>query len=163
MFLPLLMKNNSGYYTWFNVQNAGSISATVFITYSDGTTTNAGIAAGASHTFDQSTESHPGPATFSASATSSQPMVVAVMEENSSTLFAYSGVPSGSTNPVMPLINANNSGYITGIQIQNTGGSSTDVTVSYTHSTVGTDCTETQTITSGQSKTFALAAFAEWR
>jgi hypothetical protein len=82
------------------------------------------------------------------------------MEENPSTMFAYSGVTGGVTNPVIPLVNANNSGYVTGIQIQNVGGSSTDVTLSYTHSAAGTDCAETQTVPAGQSKTFALAAFA---
>jgi len=158
--IPLLMKGNSGYNTWFNVQNTGSSNATVNVSYSDGASVGPiTILPGASHTFDQSTETHSS-SVFSAIVTSDQPVVVAVIEENSATMFAYGGVSSGTTNPVMPLINANNSGYITGIQIQNTGGSSTDVTVSYTPSTAGTACTETQTIPAGQSKTFALYAFA---
>jgi hypothetical protein len=59
----------------------------------------------------------------------------------------------------MPLVNMNNGGYVTGIQIQNIGPSSTDVTVSYTPTYAGTACTETQTIPSGESKTFALYVF----
>jgi len=75
-------------------------------------------------------------------------------------MFAYTGFMAGSPNPVMPLVNANNNGYVTGIQIQNIGTQPTDVTLSYTPSAAGSACTETQTIPAGQSKTFALAAFA---
>jgi hypothetical protein len=60
----------------------------------------------------------------------------------------------------MPLVNANNSGYFTGIQIQNMGPSSTNVTVSYTPGLAGSPCLETQTIPSGDSRTFALTAFS---
>jgi len=160
MLIPLLMKSNAGYSTWYNVQNTGSADATVNVTYSDSTTGGPiTIKPGAAHTFDQSTETHSA-AVFSATISSDQGVAIAVIEENPSTMFAYSGFTGGATNPVMPLVNANNGGYITGIQIQNAGGSSTDVTVGYTHSAAGTDCTETQTIPAGQSKTFALGAFA---
>jgi hypothetical protein len=75
-------------------------------------------------------------------------------------MIAYSGLVGGSPNPVMPLINFNSAGYITGIQIQNTGATATEVTVSYTAVPgLGTDCTETQTISAESSATFALAAF----
>jgi hypothetical protein len=157
--LPLLMKANGGYNTWFNVQNTGSSDASVSVAYSDGATAGPlTVKPGAAHTFDQATETHSA-AVFSASITSSQAVAVAVIEENPSTMFAYSGFAGGVTNPVMPLVNANNGGYITGIQIQNTGGSATNVTVSYTPSAAGTACTETQSISAGQSKTFALGAF----
>jgi hypothetical protein len=91
--------------------------------------------------------------------TSDQPVAASVIEESSTIMFAYSGFTGGSTNPILPLINANNSGYVTGVQILNTGGSDTSVTVSYTPSFAGTACTETQMVPAGQSKTFALAAF----
>ena len=71
-----------------------------------------------------------------------------------------SAAVTAATNPVMPLINANNSGYITGVQIQNAGTQATNVTVTYTPSVAGTACTETQTIQPGASNTFTLAAFA---
>jgi hypothetical protein len=157
--LPLLMKANGGYNTWFNVQNTGSIDATVNVAYSDGTAAGpVTIKPGAAHTFDQATETH-SLAAFSANVTSTQAVAVSVIEENASTLFAYSGFVAGATSPVIPLVNANNGGYVTGIQLQNTGGSPTDVTMSYTPSAAGTACTETQTIGAGQSKTFALGAF----
>jgi hypothetical protein len=91
--------------------------------------------------------------------TADEPIVVSVMEVGATTLFGYSGFTGGSTDIAMPLINANNSGYITGVQIQNMGGASTQVTVSYTPSTAGTACQETQTIAANSSATFALTAF----
>lgn len=157
--LPLLMKNNSGYNTWFHLQNTGTSDANVTINYSDGTSTTATIKPGSAKLFDQSTETHTA-AVFSANITSSQPVAAAVIEENPATMFAYTGFQSGTTDPVMPLINANNSGYVTGVQIQNIGSSQTDVTLTYTPSSAGTACAETQTIPAGQSKTFALAAFS---
>ena len=36
--LPLVMCNNSGFDTWFNIQNAGASDATVTVTYTPGTT-----------------------------------------------------------------------------------------------------------------------------
>lgn len=157
--LPLLMKNNAGFNTWYNVQNTGSSDASVTVNYSDGASKSATIGPGAAFTFDQSTETHSA-AVFSATITSDQPVAATVMEESSSIMFAYSGFGAGSTDPVMPLINANNAGYLTGAQIQNIGASSTDVTVSYTPSADGTACTETQTIPAGESKTFTLGVFA---
>lgn len=157
--IPLLMKGNSGFNTWFNVQNTGASDASVTVNYSDGTSANKTVKPYASQTFDQATETH-GVKVFSANVSSTQPVAVTVIEEDSKTMFAYNGFLGASTNPVMPLVNTNNSGFTTGIQIQNSGGSSTNVTVSYTPSSAGTACTETQTVPAGQSKTFALGAFA---
>lgn len=157
--LPLLFKNNSGYDTWFNVQNAGSAAASVSIAYSDGTTAGpVTIQPGAAHTFDQSTETHTS-AVFSGVVTSDQPVAVAVIQESADVMFAYTGFASGTPNPVIPLVNTNNVGYITGIQIQNTGATATDVTVEYTP-VVGTACSETRTIAANSSSTFALLAFS---
>ena len=157
--LPLLMKGNSGYNTWFNVQNAGSADATVSVAYDDGVTNSAVIKPGAAATFDQVTEAHPGKV-FSGIVTSDQPIAATVIEENPDIMFAYSGFIESSKAPIFPLINANNSGYVTGISIQNAGSTATTVTVSYKASTAGTACTETQTIAAGKSGLFALNAFA---
>ncbi|MEZ4657500.1 MAG: hypothetical protein R2911_08010, partial [Caldilineaceae bacterium] len=56
--LPLLNKGNSGFDTWFSVQNAGSDDATVNVAYSDGSSNTATIKAGAAHTFFQDQETH---------------------------------------------------------------------------------------------------------
>lgn len=161
VLLPLLLKNHgaSRSNTWFKVQNTGNATANVTVNYSDATSANATIPVGASRLFDQSTETH-NVSSFAGEVTSNQPVAVAVIQENTSTMFAYSGFSGGSTNPVMPLINANNNGYITGVQIQNGGNTDTQVTVSYTPAVAGTACTETQTIPAKQSRNFALSAFA---
>jgi len=163
VLVPLLMKGNGGYNTWFNVQNTGSLEATVNITYSDGTSiTNQKIPPGAAKTFDQSTETHSAKV-FSAIITSDQPVAATVIEENPDVMFAYSGFTQAQavTNPVIPLVNANNAGYHTGITLQNSGGTDTTVTLSYTPSGPGngTACTETQSITAGKNATFAFSSF----
>lgn len=159
--LPLLMKGNSGIDTWFSVQNVdSSADATVNVAYSDGTTAGpVTIKAGASYVFDQAAETHP-VKVFAASVTSTTDIAVVVVEETpANLLYAYTGFVGGTTAPVMPLINSNNGGNFTGVQIQNAGGTDTEVTVSYTPSFAGTACTETQTIAAGASATFALFAF----
>jgi hypothetical protein len=156
--IPLLMKNNFGYNTWMKVQNVGTGSTTVNVAYSDGTSASRTIAQGASDTFNQADETHSA-AVFAATITSGQPVVATVIEEDPATMFAYNGFSAGSTRPVMPLVNANNFGVITGIQLQNGGGAASTVTVSYTPAGAGAACSETQTINAGQSATFALSAF----
>jgi hypothetical protein len=132
------------------------------VNYSDGTSTSASIPQGASKTFYQSQENHP-QKVFSAIITSNQPLVGAVIQERSDNILAYTAFTGGATNPIFPLVNANNSGIRTGIQIQNVGTQDTSVTVSYTPaagSGNGSACTETKTIPgNGQSKTFAFVMF----
>lgn len=162
VLLPLLMKNNSGYSTWFHVQNTGNAATNITVNYSDGTVASYNnLAPGQAHKFDQLTEPHANGWVGSATVTASdgQTIVATVVEVGPTTLFGYDSFTGGSTNPVMPLVNANNSGYVTGIQIYNSGSQGTDVTVSYTPSLAGTACTETQNIPAGQSATFAYYAF----
>lgn len=159
--IPLLMAGNSGYNTWFSVQNTGGTTTDIHVDYSDGTKADkTGVLAGAAVIFDQSTESHT-LKVFSGKVTSptSVPLAATVVEENTSIMFAYSGFTAGSTSVVIPLINSNNAGYVTGTQIMNTGATATDVTVSYTPSLAGTACTEKQTIAAGASATFTLYPF----
>jgi hypothetical protein len=161
VYVPLLMKANSGYNTWFNVQNAGTAPTTVSITYSDGVTASCpNLQPGAACTLDQSTEAHASGWVGSGEVSADQNLAVTVMEVGPTTLFAYSGFTGGSTDVAMPLVNANNAGFVTGIQIQNMGATPTQVTLSYTPSTAGSPCAETKTIPAGQSVTFAIRAFA---
>jgi hypothetical protein len=78
------------------------------------------------------------------------------------TVMASAGFPDGATDALIPLVNSNNAGFKTGIQIQNIGAADTNITLSYTAIPgSGTNCTETWTgIQPGQSRTFALYAFA---
>jgi hypothetical protein len=152
--LPLIMCNNSGYNTFFNVQNTGSSVANVTINYIPGSSGTAQsesttIQPGAAKTFDQATGSATkncsqlqggnGKFVGSATITSDQPVVASVIELNSTTnktMLAYNGFPSGSSTVAAPLLMANNSGYYTSINLQNAGSLSTTVTISYTLNTV---------------------------
>lgn len=164
--LPLLFANNFGYYTWFNVQNtSASEDATVNVSYSDGTSEGPiVIGPGQSYTFDQADETHT-EAVLAGTITSDEPIVATVMEVGPSgqpMLFGYNGFTSGSTNPVMPLVQSNNFGFTTGIQVQNTGGTSTEVTLTYSPSDAGSSCTDTKTIAPGDSETFGLQDSCIW-
>jgi hypothetical protein len=163
VYLPLLMKGNYGYNTFLSVQNTGSAATNVTVTYSDGTTNSiTNLKPGAAIKLDQSLETHSA-AVFSAHLTSSgsTPIVAVVIEVGPTTLFAYGGFGGGSANLIMPLVNENNYGYFTGIQIQNLGAAATDVTVSYTAGggMPGTACQETRTVAAGKSVTFAQNVF----
>lgn len=160
VYLPLLTSSCSGDATWFSVQNTGTVEAPVQVAYSDGITATATLKAGAAHTFYQRNEGHHCKV-FAGTVTSTQPLVVAVVQEVGQIIFAYTGFTTNS-NPTLlfPLVQSGSSaGYLTGIQIQNTGTQETEVIVSYIPSVTGTGCTETQTILAGSSKTFALMAF----
>jgi len=160
VLLPLLNKDNAGIFTtWFSVQNASTDPASVNIAYSDSTNASASVQPGAAAVFYQSQENHNSPV-FAGTVTGDKDVVAAVIQESDKIIFAYTGFSGGATNPVFPLINANNANYVTGLQIQNAGNQATSVTVSYTPSSAGAACTETQTVQPGASGTFALAAFA---
>ena len=140
--LPLLMKGNSGFDTWFNVQNCGTASTNVTVTYSNATTETATIAPGASKTFDQATNAAL-PAGFVGSATvtsDGQPIVASVMQVgtgSTKSLLGYNSFSGGSTAIKAPLVVANNSGFFSGIQVMNVGSAPTDVTITYGPNTQG--------------------------
>ncbi len=164
--LPLVMKNNYGISTWFNVQNTGASNATVTVTYAGTSCTeNATIAPNAAHTFDQSTNTCLTDGYVGAGSISSdQPVAAIVMQVTSDTsglmpnLLAYNGFTSASTEPVMPLVSSGYYNSGTGIQIQNTGSTDTDVTLTYTPSAgfPGASCTETKTVPASNSVTFGF-------
>lgn len=165
--LPLIMKNNSGFSTWFNVQNTDTANDTTVTVNYAGTACSETktVKAGSAQTFDQSTNSClPGTYVGAATATAAPggSIVATAVEVGDTTLFAYNGFAAGgANNPVVPLVNANNSGYITGIQIQNVGNTDTSVTITYTPAGAGngTACFETKNVPDGESRTFALYAF----
>ena len=160
--LPLIMKGNSGYDTWFNVQNTGASATTVTVTYADTSCSeNAEIQPGAAATFDQATNGclssgYVGAATATASAGGE---IVATVLETGPQLYAYNGFTSGSENVVMPLVQGNNSGFQTGIQVQNTGNTATNVELTYSPvAGGGSVCTESHNIGAGASATYFLGS-----
>ena len=142
--LPLLMKGNAGFDTWFNVQNTGSANTDVTVTYSNGTTEGPfTILPGAAKTFDQATNAalaagFVGSATVAS--TGGVPIVASVMQVGTGAtkaMLGYNSFSSGSQVIQAPLVMANNSGFFTGIQVMNAGTAPTDVTITYGANTQG--------------------------
>lgn len=176
--IPLVEKDNYGINTWFNIQNTASAGdATVTVTYKPGACTETKtVKPGAAQTFDQAANTclpngFVGAATVSSG---SVPVAATVMQVIGPSrglmpgLLAFNGFTTASTNPVMPLVSSGWYGSGTGIQIQNTGSGSSDVTLTFTPSadfpsagkTVGNTCTQTLSVPGGQSVTFAFGTNA---
>ncbi|MEM7333746.1 MAG: hypothetical protein AAF490_16785 [Chloroflexota bacterium] len=163
--LPIIMKGNFGFDTWFSTQNTGTDAADVTVSYSGQASCNetATIQAGAAATFNQATNTclpsgYVGAATVTVTDTANDSIATTVVQQNATQLLAYNGFTTGATEPVMPLVQGENFGFVTGIQIQNTGNTSTSVTVSYVAGSAGSNCTETTSIAAGASETFALSS-----
>jgi hypothetical protein len=177
VYLPLIQKNNNGVYSFYYVQNTGTSDAHITVNY-PGTYTGspcpqtATIKAGASARFDLTSDTclptGPRAATITSDTTAeilvAQPIaavVVHVRPDNATldpAIISYTGFTTiGSTNPIFPLVSSGWYGSVTGIQIQNTGTTDTNVTITYTPSATfpGVSCTETRAVLAGQSTTFA--------
>jgi hypothetical protein len=175
--LPLVMSNNGSYYTSIQVQNAGTTTTTLTVTF--GTNTQGSnnpvaevfaLGPGAAKTLLQVGGISPfspsnnwtaigryvGGAVITQSGT--EPLV-AVVNQNSTTYTslgtAYEGFDPASASATvnLPLIAANNGGYATSMQIQAVSGSPA-VTVDYTTNTGGGALLEpvndTKSLTTGQ-------------
>lgn len=160
--LPLIMKDVYSISTWFNVQNTSDTDTTVDVSYA-GTVCEESllVKAFSSSSFEQiGNTCLPSGYVGAATLTSTQDIVATVMQSTvgSNQLLAYNGFTSASTNPVMPLVSSNLYFSGTGIQVQNTGSSSTEITLTYTPSAgyPGNVCTETKTIAIGDSETFGF-------
>jgi hypothetical protein len=173
VYLPLLASKLGAVSndTWFSIQNAGGSVATVNIVYSDCATGNPApltIQPGAAATVNNAPETCHTSHAFSGTVTSDQPVVVVVVQEKpysvpaypNGVMFAYSGLTnSGSTSQIFPVVTFNNSGNRSGIQVQNTTATSSDITIAYTPyppalGGTGTACTEKFTVGGNQSVTF---------
>ncbi len=128
LYAPLIMTNNSGWTTGFQVQNAGSQATTVSLYLNGGSS----AVATANLSPGQSVTWFPVPGTTSGSkfvgsatvkSNNGQPLLGAVNELNSALGqgMTYSAFVGGTQTVNMPLIMFNNSGYYTGEQIQNVG------------------------------------------
>jgi len=140
--LPLIMRNNSGFSTWFAVQNAGTTQASVTVQFSPNpgtgnsfTTPARNVAPGASTIFDQADQSELGNVFIgSAVVTGNQPLAVVVNQTGTGsrkTLLSYSGFASGSNDVILPLIQQANAGFFTGISVQNSGTTPATVNIAY--------------------------------
>ena len=168
-YVPQVLRNFFGISTWFNVQNTGNEDAAVTVTYSGSPaptcTETATIKPGAAKRFDQSTSSclsdnFIGAATVT-TGSATQEIVSAVVQYNDVSLLSYSGFTnSGTASVVVPFVSHRWFGSRTAIQIQNTGGVNTNVTVTYTPSSgfPGQTCSETKSVPAGGSTNFGDVA-----
>jgi hypothetical protein len=162
--IPLVLSDFFNISTFFNVQNTGTSDVTVDVTYvgTGGTcgSPSATIAPGAAATFDQTADCTSG---FIGAATVDAPggtVAVAVVQYDADSLLAYNAFTgSGSQMAVAPLVSHNFFNSRTALQIQNTGGSSADITVNYEPSLAGSSCSETKTVAAGASGNFGDNAF----
>jgi len=164
--LPLIMRGNAGYYTWFNVQNTGSADASVTVQYipgsagSDYTSPAVTIKPGAAATFNQYDMTQLGsPFIGSAVVNATGSTIVATVMQVGETyknMMGYNGFTGGSSTVNLPLVMSNNSGYYTGFQVQNVGTANTTITIHYGPNLAGTfaPVDETATLNPNEAKTF---------
>jgi hypothetical protein len=142
--LPLIVRGNFGVDTFFNVQNTGASDTTVTVTYTPGllgtgSSETATIPAGSSKTFSQAGNAALG-TTFVGSATvtagAGGSIAAVVQQEGKGQLLSYDAFTTGSATVGVPLLVSNNFGNLTGLQIQNAGGSATTATVTYAANSV---------------------------
>jgi hypothetical protein len=178
-YLPLLFRQYFNFTSFFSVQNIGDSPTKVTVTYVgvNGPTGNTAtnpvtfteektIQPNTSVEFNQNGVTGLG-ANFTGAATltsDTEDVVAAVMQVSSNAagqgqILGYGGFANGSTNPIMPIVQANRFGYFTGLNVQNVGTVATDVTIAYTPSGEGTACTETATVQPGAKVAFAQYAF----
>jgi hypothetical protein len=175
---PLIMANNSGFYTGIQVQNAGSAQTTVTVDYSANTVASGKTLADDTFTLgigESKTIIHNGPTPNNggvndftdglryiggATITSNNGQaLVTIVNQFSAAGFgtAYEAFDaSGATDSASaPLVMANNNTFYTGIQVQNVGTTSTNVTIDYQANTAGSfnPVDESFSLNPGESKT----------
>jgi len=145
--LPNVQSDNNGFYSFFNVQNAGSTTANVTVNFvpevgagfSDPANETCTMDPGESCTFSQ----QPGQGAWTvgtwrggAEVTADQPIVASaniVHEPGAWGMSSYSGfTSSGSTTAILPNIMNANSDYWSGINVTNGGAAATTITFSFT-------------------------------
>jgi len=176
--VPLITRNNFGVSTVLTVQNTGSASTSVTVTYTPGVAGTAGtetatIPAGSSVSFSQSGNTALGDrfvGSASVVAATGGSIVAIVNQEGNTQLLTYNAFNAGAQSIAVPLLVANNFGALTGLQIQNNGTADAAVTVTYSPNSVttagtaasvcGTPTATTLTIPTGGSKTLIQAGGA---
>jgi hypothetical protein len=175
VYLPLLTTKLGAVSndTWFSIQNVGTDTATVNVTYSDCTTgnpTGISIPQGASYVINNAVDTCHTTKAYAGVVTSNQPVVVVVVQEKAynnsayqtGVMYSYTGLTNnGSPVQIFPVVTFNNSGNRTGIQVQNTTATDTTITIQYMHdqNNLGTNCTETQNVPANSSVTFGWPAW----
>lgn len=179
--LPLVMRNNGGYSTWFSIQNAGMEPTEVEVDFFYGTAGNdfspdpVVIKPGGAVVFDQAPMADLGSRFVGAAVIKSdgEPIVATLVAVGGTNMMAYDGfgmetelvASVGSEDFVAPLYhywNGADRAWYSGVQVQNLGEETTEVTLEFVPESApnsGTYCTETLTINPGASETFGTYSF----
>lgn len=142
-YAPIIMNNYSayGYITALTVQNLGTSSTTVTVTYGTGHTQSQSIGAKAAYVFYTPSSSVPSGTLTSAKIESSgsQPIVAIVNQTNNYKRAAtYTAFPGGSTTVRAPIILKRYANYNTAVQCQNIGTDLTNMTITYSNAATQT-------------------------
>ncbi|MBI3969156.1 MAG: hypothetical protein HY329_26240 [Chloroflexi bacterium] len=162
-YLALVMRNNGGYSTELFIQNAGTADATDVKAefYRRGETAPVdtimvpALKPGGSYRIDQVAQERLGGSFVgSVRLTASQPVAAVVNQSNGNVLLSYGGVDRGSPRIFAPLVQAQNSGWETGLQVQNVGGTAQNVTLTVRDGSGRVVRTEQATIGANSSQTW---------
>jgi len=133
-YAPVIMNNFYGYFTALVIQNMGSATANVTVSYTNGDTSNVNIAPGAASTLLTMNELPAGNILYGATieSTNAQPIVVLVNESNLYNRAAsYSGFSAGSTEVRAPIVMKRYYAYNSSVTCQNVGTAATTMTINY--------------------------------
>lgn len=168
LVLPLLQRDNSGWQSLLVLHNPSTQPIEPVITLSGGIEHRVGVLRPkATVTVDPRKIPGLDAKVPWARVTSndSAPLSAVVLQSNGETMMAYRGFAAedASPTPLLPLVNANNHGFVTGVQVFNAGDVATSVTIRYSPAKgggAGSVVDETLTVPANGSKTFALELFA---
>jgi len=134
LYVPGVYNAYYNYVSSIQVQNVGTVSTDLTVTYSDGIVKTAtGVGAGSSALFYQPTEGHAAGWSGSATVASSAANVVAVVNQLWPGVKAssYNAASGGATGVVAPALFKSFYGYDTALTVMNVGSVPTDISVSY--------------------------------
>lgn len=137
-YVPALYKNYYGFVSSLTVQNLDATAQTITVTYSDGTTDTAVVAANAAVEFYQPSNaalpSGNSAGVFSAKVTTTGTKIVAltnVEDKTKGSLASYNGVSTPTDSVLCPVVMKEYYNWFTAETVQNVGAIATDVTVTY--------------------------------
>lgn len=135
-YAPVLMKSYYGFNTALTVQNVGTTTANVTVTYSNGTTNVKSIPAKASQLFYTPNEAGlPAGWLGAAKIVATGSTIVALVNESdvNNRAASYTGFASGGTKANAPIVLKTYYGFSTSITCQNIGTAAANITATYSN------------------------------
>lgn len=135
-YAPVLMKSYYGFNTALTVQNVGTTSASVTVTYSNGTTNTKTVPAKASQLFYTPNEAGlPNGWLGAAKIVATGGDIVALINESdvNNRAASYTGFASGGTKANAPIVLKTYYGFSTSITCQNIGTAAANITANYSN------------------------------